>query len=373
MESARPGVLVVAIVAGGLAIAGGRADAQCAFTATNDTALDAERGLPLAYSGKLGLFNLYWAGDWDANPANFKRADIEKAMTTVLGSTYFERMCQYGVPGFQFDGAAQAVGLCGSNPGPLTTTPGVLSFASCEEYTPFDGVPQIGGAPNPVTCALCGGAPIDCFNVLEPLCLATPNPTGNRIYIVFLPKGTTINDFGRTSCNGYNAFHMQVPSRALFFPLPPFVIPGSQGRPLNVVIMPTDCFHSVAELMAGVTHEVVEAASDPLPLAHWMDESTGTRGNRLDPSRIETLLTQGEISDACNNATVSFTGPDGTTVELAEYWSNSDNACVANGIPPSTSGPTCAASSPSSLWPLGVALLGLSVRRRRRREAAGPI
>ena len=333
----RASVWMVMVVTGGLALSSVPAEAACPFTPTNDVTLDAEAGIPLAFPGKLNLFNVYWADDWDANPANFKKADIESAMNAVLGTPYFERMCQYGVEGFQFDGSTEAAGACGKDPGPVTSTPGIFSFMSCEEYTPFTGVPTAVGFPNPVTCGLCGALPIDCFNVVEPLCIATPNPTGNRIYVVFLPKGTTINDFGRTSCTDYSAFHFQIPSRALFSVFPPFVLPGTQGRPLNLAIIPTDCFSSVGAMMAAVTHEVVEAASDPLPLAHWLDESTGTRGNRFDPSNIESLLTKGEISDICNGSSVSFTAPGGASVSVADYWSNHDNQCLSlDVVPPST-------------------------------------
>ena len=323
--------------------------ASCPFIPTNDVPLDAEQGLPLAFPGSLNLFNVYWAGDWDANPSNFKRADIENAMHAVLGTPYFDRMCQYGVSGFQFEGSAQAAGICGSNPGPVTSTPGVFSFMSCEEYTPFTGVPNVLGAPNPLTCGACGALPIDCFNVLEPLCAATPNPTGNRIYVVFLPKGTTIDDFGRKSCVDYGAFHFQIPSRALFSILPPFVVPLTQGRPLNLAIIPTDCFSSVGDMMASVTHEVVEAASDPLPLAHWLDESTAGRGGRFDFSDIETLLTKGEISDICNDSSVTFTAPDGTPVSVADYWSNHDNQCLSlDVVPPTTT--AVVTPAPASGW-----------------------
>jgi hypothetical protein len=100
-------------------------------------------------------------------------------------------------------------------------------------------------------------------------------------------------------------------------------------------------------MMESVTHEVVEAASDPLPLAHWMDESTGTRGDRFDPSHIETLLTEGEISDICHSSTVSFTDSGGTTVEVADYWSNADNACLSRDAVPPTTTATLVPSTPS--------------------------
>ena len=318
----------------------------CPFIPTNDVPLDAEEGVGLAFPGALNLFNVYWADDWDANPGNFKRADIENAMRAVIGTPYFDRMCQYGVSGFQFEGSHEAVSVCGSDPGASTSTPGIFSFMSCEEFTPFDGVPHAAGLPDPLFCGLCGALPIDCFNIAEPLCVATPNPTGNRIYVVFLPKGTTINDSGRKSCVDYTAFHFQIPSRALVG-LP--TIPGTQGRPLNLAIIPTDCFSSVGEMMAAVTHEVVEAASDPLPLVHWIDESTSTRDGHFDFNDIETLLTKGEISDICNGSSVTFTAPDGTPVSVADYWSNHDNQCVSLDVVP----PTTTASltpSPASGW-----------------------
>src|SRR6185503_15156392 len=139
-----------------------------------------------------------------------------------------------------------------------------------------------------------------------------------------LPKGTTIDDFGRRSCTDYGAFHFQIPSRGVFSIFPPFVITGTQGRPINLAIIPTDCFPSVADMMAAVTHELVEAATEPLPLAHWLDESVGTRGNRFDLTRIETLLTRGEIADECGTS-VLYTAPDGTQARVADYWSNHDN------------------------------------------------
>src|SRR4051812_24894564 len=60
--------------------------AACPFTPTNDVPNDAEAGVPLLFPGPLNVFNVYWSGDWDGNSANFKRADIEKAMKAVIGT-----------------------------------------------------------------------------------------------------------------------------------------------------------------------------------------------------------------------------------------------------------------------------------------------
>ena len=335
------------VLGGALTSASLEAQAECPFTPTNDVTQDAEGGLALAFPGKLKLFNVYWGDDWDGNPDNFPRESIEQAMKTVLDTPYFDRLCQYGIEGFEWEGSAGSSGICRSDPGSQVSTPEIFAFMSCEEYTPFTGVPNSGGVPNVLTCGLCGAAPGDCFNVLEPLCTTTPNPTGDRIYVVFLPRGTRINDFGRESCADYNAFHFQIPSRGRFFFLPPFVIPFTQGRPLNLAIIPTDCFSSLAELMVAVTHEVVEAASDPLPLAHWLDDSAGTRGGRIDLGHIEELLMEGEIVDICHNSFAAFTAPDGTPLRVADYWSNHDNECVSLDVRPPV---TTASAAPSAFW-----------------------
>jgi len=312
----------------------GRAQSMCPYQPTNDVPLDVEAGVPLAFWGKLEVFNLYWAANWDADPRNFRRAEIEATLQGVLGSAYFDHLCQYGVPGFRWGGSTEANPVCGGNPGSMITTPGVFSFAGCEEqYSFLTGVPQAHGLPSP-TCAGCPG-PGDCF--VDPACLSTPNPTGDRVYIVFLPKGTTIDDFGIRSCSNYGAYHFQIPTRmgmsppfTWFFGTPPFV-PGTQGRPLNLAIIPTDCYTSVSDLMSGVTHELVEAATDPLPPVHWIDNSRTNGAGRLDPTHIETLLKAGEIADICGTKT-RFTTSNGSQADLADYWSNHDNRCVA--LPP---------------------------------------
>jgi len=321
---------------------------------TNDVTLDMELGLPLLYPGPLNIFHVFWGEHWDDDPANFRRADVDQALRDVVATPYFDRLCQYGVPGFQFEGSSTTDGglnPCARNPGPVTSTPSLFGFMSCSEYsTIFTGVPLAIGAPNPL-CVACSGVPIDCANVVtlpaEPLCLATPNPTGNRVYVVLLPKGTIIDDFGSRSCTNYNAYHFQIPSRAAFFFLPPFVIPGTQGRPINLAIIPTECFSDLADLVTAITHEVVEAATDPLPLAHWLDLSSASPGGVFDITQIGSLFTDGEANDICQNQGFSqtrFTGASGLPLGVAPYWSNADNSCVSLDTTPPV---TTAALSPA--------------------------
>jgi hypothetical protein len=99
-------------------------------------------------------------------------------------------------------------------------------------------------------------------------------------------------------------------------------------------------------MMVAVTHEIIEAASDPLPLAHWLDDSRGTRGGRIDLGHIEDLLMDGEIVDICGTS-VPFTAPDGTPLRVADYWSNHDNECVSLDVRPPV---TTASAAPPAFW-----------------------
>ncbi|MFO0585294.1 MAG: hypothetical protein U0229_23690 [Anaeromyxobacter sp.] len=313
---------------------------------TNDVTLDMELGVPLLYP-ELKLFNVFWGEHWDDNPANFKRADVDQALRDVVATPYFDRLCQYGVPQPSFEGSSDTDGLiypCSRSPGATTSTPAIFGYMSCAEYSTIaTGVPLAIGAPNP-SCIACSGLPVDCANPVtlpaEPFCLATPNPTGNRVYVVLLPKGTIIDDFGSRSCTNYGAYHFQIPSRAVFQPLPPFVIPGTQGRPLNLAVIPTECYTTLADLVAAITHEVVEAATDPLPLAHWIDGSSASPGGVFDITHIGSLFTEGEAADICQNqgfTQTAFTGSTGLALGVAPYWSNADNSCVSiDATPPVT-------------------------------------
>ncbi len=174
--------------------------------------------------------------------------------------------------------------------------------------------------------------PLNPVCLLVPLCLLAPNPTGNRIYVVFLPKHTIINDFGTRSCQSgtYGAYHFQIPSRML--PL----LPGTQGRPINMAIIPTECFGTLEALMVGVTHEIVEAALSPLPIVGgWVDESTATVAGSFDISLVGSLFKAGEAADICAGTSApSFNISGGLTVSVAPYWSNADNACSSLDVDP---------------------------------------
>lgn len=272
--------------------------------------LDLGHVLSPTYNGGLSVFNLYWDSNWDADHPGATTATIDAATTALFGSSYPASLTQYSVPGsFGFRGSARAVGLCGSSPGAMTDTPSLLLFMLCEEATPFDGVP---------------------------VSIPVPFDTTNIVYNVILPVGSNISDtisvlghvlFRNGSCNSgvipvgggaiYGAYHALVPS--------PVILPHT----IYFTIIPADCAKSggslsVPKLMSLMSHEVVETATDPVPLVYWINTSnSGTTGG------LFSALVTGEAADECEGlfGSVPF-APGGIPMTVNAYWSNAAHACV---------------------------------------------
>jgi hypothetical protein len=312
----------------------GTARASCpnpALSATPSTPDDVVPHVSLAYFGTLNVFNVYWDQNWDSdNP--FKTADIDKALQGVLATPYFDKLCQYGVPGFQWQGSTNTnrfLQLCPSYPGPQAVVfPQLIDFVSCEESAPGSGVPFSDGLPNPLTCASCTVPGVPCY--IDPGCVATPNPTGTQIYNVFLSQTTHLAEAG-SNCSNFDAFHFQIPSQMLP------AVPGSQGRPIIFTVIPAECFTTLPEMIAAVTHEMDEAATDPLPPTSWFNSTTTNSGAPI--GNIGQIFTDGEVADRCENDSATFfTAPNGVPVAVAPYWSNHDHRCVSiDETPPVTS------------------------------------
>jgi hypothetical protein len=318
------------------------ASAQAPCWSTTPVSCMLKSHTPLLYPGGLQVFNLYWADNWDQRPAHieFQITDIDNATKALLSSNYFDSLGQYGIQGLAWNGSTntnRALIPCVRNPFAQDTIFSVFAFMACMEASG----PVLGGVPIQVAAptgnCVCATLPGGCYNNVTDPCALTPNATGNTIYNIFLPKGTILKDGAGAfvSCTDYLAFHFQIPS--LPIPVPPFgYVPGSQGRPLYFTVIPTACFMDIDTMMAGVSHELAEAATDPLPLFHWYDESRGFAIPNLDELALQAKDT--EVADLCRfGATVpyTYTPPSGPakTFHVAKYWSNKAGGCVAGGLP----------------------------------------
>jgi hypothetical protein len=339
--------------------------------------------VPLAYPGKLQIFNLYWHPNWDSLPGHegFQIQAIDHATAALVDSDYFDALSQYGVKGFTFGGSTNTNLLflpCPKTPGGTETVGTLAWFIGCAEASALGKVPTQLALPS-LGCSLCGSAPAPAACYADPGCSLTPNATGTVLYNVFLPVGTKLNDAGGSyvSCRDYGAFHAQIPSWQIGG-----VTPGTGGRPLYFTLIPVECASgSFDTLMESLTHEMVEAATDPLPLTAWFDTSTSPTLGTLALDNVVKLAKEGEVADICQPLARTLTPTDGSQeFRVSAYWSNADNSCMAMGpvspAPPPTHG-SCHASG-SSTAPLGVpAALGLALflttvalQRRARRARA---
>src|SRR6185437_4050391 len=89
------------------------------------------------------------------------------------------------------------------------------------------------------------------------------------------------------------------------------------------LVIPTQCAKTKTDwLSVLLSHELVEAATDPIPGSGWIDTSLSDANG-------------GEAADICAKAVVTsgFSTPVINTyldngLGVTQYWSNADNACA---------------------------------------------
>jgi uncharacterized repeat protein (TIGR01451 family) len=238
------------------------------------------------------IHNVYWDSDWDNHHSgDFSTSSIDAMSQKLVDSKYFDFAGQYGVGHASFDGSDTSGGFfnpCPSNPGSTTNFLDILFFIECETSLAPTGVPS----PFP------------------------PGPfNGDDLYVVYLPVGTTIDNFGiNHSCDSFGAYHFMGVTLTLL-----------GGAQFPFAVIPLDCANGDPDQLSElVSHEVIEASTDPNVVMGWIDNS------KFDLTNLTPLFTEGEAADICSGVGDVPTDPvrldNGITV--ATYWSNADNACV---------------------------------------------
>lgn len=233
------------------------------------------------------------SGDWDAQvPPVFSEDAINNMTQEMLASSYLDAASQYGVGSATFQGSSSNNG-CGGAPSGAIDGVTLEAWVTCEV--------QFGD----------GGIPL---------------PGRNTLYVVYLPPSASVGFFGRHSCDDFTSYHFQsMALKALIpIPVPPGVVPIFQSYPY--IVVPTGCAAgSMDGLTPLVSHELVEASTDPIVPHGWVDNST------IDFAGD--FATAGEAADICSDAGAVPTGQvrlaNGQLV--APYWSNADGACVPLG------------------------------------------
>jgi Divergent InlB B-repeat domain len=252
------------------------------------------------------IHNLYMDTTWNSdNPAAISRSEIDGFTSSLVGSNYFSKAAQYGVGSASFSGSDEASIL----PCPPPIIGGVTEFLAITAW---------------MECMTAPGDPI-----IRPVLSGIPAPDDDTVYAVYLPTGTQINDIFAKSCSDFGAYHFMGETlvwRTKVIPVPPFVIPILEPQSFAFAVLPVDCasggttIDGISEL---ATHELIEAATDPIVLASWIDNSK--IGFNAD------ILKAGEAADICEQGVGDVPTPPARLTNgllVAPYWSNADNRCV---------------------------------------------
>ncbi|KAJ3231862.1 hypothetical protein HDU81_003475 [Chytriomyces hyalinus] len=133
------------------------------------------------------------------------------------------------------------------------------------------------------------------------------NPTQNSYYALHLGKGITVSMGGGTSCVTFGGYHNAI-YIADIYPNTTYLYYG---------LIPY-CGTKAMDMAPAISHELVEAITDPLPPQGWYSQ------------------TFGEIADICSGIYSQLTDDAGKQWYVQRLWSNKEAKCVASApdIPP---------------------------------------
>jgi hypothetical protein len=277
------------------------------------------------------IHNLFWDSNWNADNPGFSIASIDNFTATLTATGgYLSRLSQYGVGKATFSSASVPNGFCGPSRAPSSVTEAAIAtFLLCEL-----GAPLFSGAPGP----------------------APGIPVSNDLYVLYLPTNTSLT--GTFTIPGFTVLGKTFPPIPLGTPSCPaptgfgaehYIFPTPLTF-IQLAIVPTRC--GLANLTSGTSHEIVEAASDAVPLAGWVDDSLPFPANCVTASNSNFTpqsyrFCAGEAGDLCSTggsqirpaisaqpASAAIATAFGAR-SVATYWSNADNGCVA-GTPVGT-------------------------------------
>ncbi len=151
-----------------------------------------------------------------------------------------------------------------------------------------------------------------------------PQPDASTIYAVFYPTGTVITNGFEQSCNQFQGYHGSYPLSASVNVIYA-VVPRCPAPPVAGV---TDTDQMTGE----ASHEVVEAATDPLPA---LKAAYAT----VDDNSHAWEIFGGEIGDLCAGFPDSFYTPPGFDHLMQRVWSNANAAASHDPCEPMGTSP----------------------------------
>lgn len=233
--------------------------------------------------------NLYWDSAWDTDNPGMVKASLDAITQAVVNSSYFKGLSEYGVTSASFEG-------------------GFLPEPTCPSKAPNSV-----GFYDPVNTSIAGF--VQCEHDNGPAILRQ----NSVIYNVILPPSSTESDFWSSNfCSGPGSpiawhYHGLEDSFPNVF----------GGPPIYTIVMSNPKCGGNSSLVPTLTHEMVEATTDPYPI----DIS-------IIPPHAN-IATENEIADFCEGQNAAIFVDDSnqtalfTQVGVTTYWSNAMQKCVS--------------------------------------------
>jgi hypothetical protein len=298
--------------------------------------------LPIVLEGRVlshpKIHNIYLDDDWDAhNPDAPTVAQLDGFTRALAAGPYLDAAIQYGVHRAEFTGSHGRSLLCA----PVQPELGHAELAELNAW---------------ITCEVSFSPPVP--GLIPPL-TGVPQTNDDTLYVVYLPRSMDIVD---ADCGQMSAMHF-------FGAAPNFKIDSVLGVPVPRFYSQTFAYALVPSKCAGggsaqairdnlteaASHEIIEAATDPIVGTGWINNSvvTDVHGGLISElidafANIPLDLRAGEVADICEENAQAPPGPPAfphpteavplvvddpsldNRIMVAPYWSAADAEAHAN-------------------------------------------
>ena len=235
------------------------------------------------------IHNLYLDDDWEAhNPDAPTRAQLDAMTQELVNGGYFSEADQYGIGSATFTGSHQRDFLCAA----LEPIAGNAEFVQVLAW---------------VTC-MAGFNPFPVPGAFPPL-TGVPKGNDNSLYVVYLPRSVEIIEGG---CGSFAAYHFFAAVADIDIEI---IFPVPRSQTIAFAVVQTACADAPRrkairdEIFRAATHEIIEAAQDPLVATGWINNSVVTEAEgdnffeelAASFSAVELDLRVGEGADICDD------------------------------------------------------------------------
>lgn len=155
-------------------------------------------------------------------------------------------------------------------------------------------------------------------------------PTEDVMYVLMLDSSRQVSSGDSVTCRGIGGYHSD--------------LRDSERRSIAYAVIP-ECGEGIDSITRVLSHEILEAATDPYPNAQpaWAQPST-----KSPPEGAWAIAyTGGELGDMCEHRSDSTVRPDDVGYEVSRSWSNRAAAAMQDPCVPTFGATTYFNAAPS--------------------------